>query len=148
MNSTEELYLVTLKRDWKFEKKLTCDLQNYMRNLANFDPTLQNIHICTLMGSFWPKYIILGSKIAWGIWWTSLEHSKILKFAFWETFLSKVHNVWGKKLQKSYVSWHWTVMQYLKKNWLVVWKMTWGIWCEQSQIWICALWWARFVQSI
>ena len=28
----------------------------------------------------------------WGIWWTSRELSKILKFALWETFLSKVYN--------------------------------------------------------
>ena len=28
----------------------------------------------------------------------------------------------------SYLSWHWRVMQNLKKNWLAVWKMTWGIW--------------------
>ena len=27
-------------------------------------------------------------------------------------------------LRRSYVSWHWRVMKYLKKNWLVVWKMT------------------------
>ena len=34
----------------------------------------------------------------------------------------------NEKLQKSYVSWHWRVMQSLKKNWLLVPKMTWGIW--------------------
>ena len=27
---------MTLKNDAKFEEKLTCDLENYMRNLANF----------------------------------------------------------------------------------------------------------------
>ena len=27
----------------------------------------------------------------------------------------------------SYLSWHWRMMQNLKKNWLVAWKMTWGI---------------------
>ena len=26
------------------------------------------------------------------------------------------------------MSWHWRVMQYLKKNWLVVWKMTYRLW--------------------
>ena len=35
--------------------------------------------------------------------------------------------VWPKKAQGSYLSLHWRVMQNLKKNWLVVWKMT-GIW--------------------
>ena len=32
------------------------------------------------------------------------------------------------KVQKSYVSWHWRVMQILKKNWLLIPKITWGIW--------------------
>ena len=34
--STEELYFMTLESDAKFEEKLTCDLENDMRNLANF----------------------------------------------------------------------------------------------------------------
>ena len=42
--------------------------------------------------------------------------------------LCKGCNVWPEKVQRSYLSWHWRVMQNLKKNWLVVWKMTWGIW--------------------
>ena len=32
------------------------------------------------------------------------------------------------KVQRNYLSWHRRVMQILKKNWLVVWKMTWEIW--------------------
>ena len=36
--------------------------------------------------------------------------------------LSKVYNAWYKKLQ-SYVSWDRRVIQYLRKNWLVIWKM-------------------------
>ena len=44
------------------------------------------------------------------------------------SLLCKVYNVWPKKVLRSYISWHWRVMQNLKKNWLVVWKMTWGIW--------------------
>ena len=34
--STEESYFMTLKCDTKFEEKLTCGLENHMRNLANF----------------------------------------------------------------------------------------------------------------
>ena len=37
-----------------------------------------------------------------------------------------VYNVWLKKVQESYLSWHWRVMQNLKKNWLVV-----GKWHEE-----------------
>ena len=51
-NSTEELCVITLKNDVKFEEKLTCALKNDMRNLANFDPTFESLKICTLMGSF------------------------------------------------------------------------------------------------
>ena len=32
------------------------------------------------------------------------------------------------KVQRSYLSWHWRVMQNLKQDWLVVWKITWGSW--------------------
>ena len=41
--------------------------------------------------------------------------------------LSKAYKVLDEKVQKSYVSWHWRVMQSLKKNWLLVPKMAWGI---------------------
>ena len=42
--------------------------------------------------------------------------------------LSKVYIFWAKKVQKSYLSWHWRVMQNLERNQLVVWKLTKGIW--------------------
>ena len=42
--------------------------------------------------------------------------------------LSKAYKYLDEKVQKSYVSWHRRVMQSLKKNWLLVPKMTWGIW--------------------
>ena len=76
-----------LEIDAKFEEKLTCGLENNMRNLANFQKyaklMMQNLKrnwlvqnwpkefnkfwpehsdfskICTLMGCFWPKYIML-----------------------------------------------------------------------------------------
>ena len=48
-------------------------------------------------------------------------------FHFNGLLLSKVWIAWAKKVQRSCLSWHWRVMQNLKKNWLVAWKMTWGI---------------------
>ena len=33
---TEELYFMTLEYDARFEEKLTCDLENDMRNLEHF----------------------------------------------------------------------------------------------------------------
>ena len=38
--------------------------------------------------------------------------------------LSKVENVWAQNLQRSYVSWQWRIIQKLKRNWLVVLKLT------------------------
>ena len=34
--STEELHFITMKSDIKFEKKLTCGLENDTKNLPNF----------------------------------------------------------------------------------------------------------------
>ena len=52
---------------------------------------------------------------------------KSQKFALqWAPF-DQVY-VWVKKVQSSYLFWHWRVMPNLKKNWLVVWKKTWRIW--------------------
>ena len=41
-----------LKRDAKFEEKLTLGFKNDMRNLTNFDSSLESLKICTIIGSF------------------------------------------------------------------------------------------------
>ena len=56
----------------------------------------------------------------------ALESLKNLHFNWF--LLCKVFNISSSKIQRRYLSWHWRVMQNFKKNWLVVWKMTWGIW--------------------
>ena len=56
----------------------------------------------------------------------STRNLKILHFN--GLLLSKVYIAWAKKVQRSYLSWYWGVIQNFKKNWLVIWKMTWGIW--------------------
>ena len=64
-------------------------------------------------------------KLTWGI---RPEISKVSKICTLNgLLLTNACNFWGKEVQKGYLWWHW-VMQNLKKNWLVVWKMTWGIW--------------------
>ena len=57
----------------------------------------------------------------------SNSHSKVWNFHFDVLFLSKVHKVWAKKIHRSYLSWHWTVMQNLNKADLVVSKRAWKI---------------------
>ena len=57
----------------------------------------------------------------------SSQKSKNLQFDGF--LLSKAYKGLDGKVQKSYnVSWHWRVMQSLKKNWLWVPKTTWRIW--------------------
>ena len=85
---------MTLKGVAKSKQKLTCGLENDIRNLVNFH------------ASSWK--------------------SENLHFDW--IHLSKACKYLDEKVQKSYVSWHWRVMQSLKKNWLLVPKMTWGIW--------------------
>ena len=57
-----------------------------------------------------------------------IDIKNLTNFDLSTRLLNKVYIVWAKKVQRSYLSWHWRVMQNLKKNWLVAWKMTWGIW--------------------
>ena len=110
--------------------------------------------ICTLIGSFYWKYIkfqlenhtgvtshdmsrviqnlkknhFVVSKMT-RIWWILIRALKYLKLFHFDWSLScKVYNVWPKKVLRIYLSWQWRTMQNLKKNWLVIWKMTWGIW--------------------
>ena len=58
---TEELCVMTMENDAKFEEELTCRFKIDKRNLTNFDP--KNVSkICTLMGSFSTKYIMFELK--------------------------------------------------------------------------------------
>ena len=134
-----------LKSNWLSFKK-------WHEEFGEFSPKFKSLQILTLVGFFWSKSIIFEVKkyrrdhytglsywrsmqalkekwsvvslMTWGIWWTLPEHSKILKFALWEIFFPQGIKCWAKKFQMSCVSWHWRVMQCLKKNWLVVLKMT------------------------
>ena len=47
--------------------------------------------------------------------------------------LSKEYKILDEKVQKCYASWHWRVMQSLRKNWLLVSNVTWGIWWTLMQ---------------
>ena len=45
---TEELSIMTLKNDDKFEEELTCHFKIDMGNLTNFDPSTQKSQKCAL----------------------------------------------------------------------------------------------------
>ena len=46
---------MTLKSNAKFEEKLTCGLENYMRNLANFHQSTQKCQNWDFDGILWSK---------------------------------------------------------------------------------------------
>ena len=68
-----------------------------------------------------------GFKMTWEIWWIFTQPLKSPKIPLRWAILSKVCEVCAKKIQRSYLLWHWTVMQNLKNPDLVVSKMAWGI---------------------
>ena len=82
MKTTEELFLMTLEIDGKFEEKLALDFKNDKKNLVNSNAS--------------------GGK------------SENLHFDM--VLLSIAYKVSAKKGQKINFSWHWRVIQTLKKN--------------------------------
>ena len=72
---------------------------------------------------FLAKILYFQEPIKEKIWWKFTRAVESLKFC---TLMGSL-TVSAKKVQKSYLSSHWTVIQNLKKNPLFVWKMTWDI---------------------
>ena len=131
-----------LKRNWLAVSKLTWEiwriLTRALENLRNFHfnglllswKSKEELSFMTLKSNAkFQEELTLVSKLTGGIWWILARALESLKnFHFNGLLLSKVYIVWAKNVQRSYLSWRWRVMQNLKKNWLVVWKMTWAIW--------------------
>ena len=119
-----------------------------------FIRALKSLRNCTLMGSFWSKNIIFQPENLIGIMYHELKEDTKFKrkptrglknvtlvnlvnfhassqksenLLFDGRLLSKAYNFLDEKVQKSYDSWHWRVMQSLGENWLLVPKMKWRI---------------------
>ena len=130
---------------------MNCSFKYDMRNFVNFYPTSQRFQNFTSMGYFCPKYMrfelkkyggiifheteqwceiwinpacLMVSKMAWAIGWTFDKALKNLKNCTLMGSFCRKGYVSARKLQRDYVSWHWRVMQNLKKKRLVVWKIT------------------------
>ena len=99
---TEELCVMTMKNDAKFEKELTCHFLNDMRNLMNFDSSTRKSKNLLFDWLLWSEYIkfelkkaqsscvwwhwrlmqnlkenwLVLSKMKWGIWQTSIGWNK------------------------------------------------------------------------
>ena len=156
------------KSDAKFEEKLTCGLKNDTWGIWQFSPEHSKVSklefwwgtfvqsrkcmsfkftevLCVMTMNNDAKFeeeLICHFKIDIRNF-TNFDPStwKSKKFALWLAPLTKVYNVWTRKVQVSYVWWHWRLMQNLKENWPVLSKMTWGIWqiCIGWNKWIAHL---------
>ena len=123
------LYFFSWNFIWFLQKQPTT-VQNFILLTAQ-----SKFHqICTLIGYFcwkyiykvsakkiWKKYVSWYQRVVQNlkknlffvsksrIWW-------ILIRAIGSFCATKVYNLWPKKVQRSHIPWHWTVMQNLKKN--------------------------------
>ena len=79
--------------------------------------------ICTLMGLVWTKYVMFELKRYKRVIFHRTEECILTQALqspknrhFDGLLLNKIYNVWAKKVQRSYVSWNWRVIQNLKKK--------------------------------
>ena len=148
----EELSLMALKKsDTNFGEKPTCCFKIDMRNYTNFKWTTGKYFFNVL--SLSKLYIICANKLQrsyiswhWKVCKTFRETDLLFQNwhkefdQFWEPstqksqkcsldgfYLSKVYIGWPKKILRCF-SWHWRVMQNLKKSWVVFWRMAEEIW--------------------
>ena len=142
---------MTLKIDEKCVEELTCRFKIDIRNLTNCDPSTRRSKKITFIGLLLRSVMLFELKKFRGVthhgteeWcknWRGIETDmrNLTKFEtqalkslknvqFYGFHLNKVCIVWPKKVLRIYLSWQWRVLQNLKKNWLVVWKMAEEIW--------------------
>ena len=137
-----------LKSGAKFEQKPICCFKND-KKLVNFDPGTQNSNklqfgwslSCKVYNVDLKKYrgVIIHDteksckiescknwlvvwKITWRNWQMTRELENLKYLHFNGLLLTKVYNVWAKKVQRSYVWWHWILMENLKENLTCVFK--------------------------
>ena len=74
--NTEELLLIALQIDAKFERKMTCTFENDMKNLANFhQSTFENLKFGTFIGSFYPSRKCMSLKVTEELCVTRMKNS-------------------------------------------------------------------------
>ena len=130
-----QLYFFSWNFIWYEQKKLI-KAQNFRLSTVH----VKLNRICTFIGSFcWKEMqnwrVIQNLKKSWfvvsnmtRIWWILTRALESLKYCtLIESFCAK-YITFNLKSTEGYLSWHWRVIKNLKKSWLVVWKMTSGIW--------------------
>ena len=150
---TVELCVMTMKSDTKIQEELPCRFKIDM-NLKNFDPSTRKVKtFFVLIGSLRPKYILFELQKYRGVilhddeelckFWRKTDqwfekdmrnlanfHQstwKVSKLELWWDPFVQIRKGMNLNLQRSYVSWQWTIMRNLKRNWLFISKLTWGI---------------------
>ena len=144
---------MALKIDAKFEEKLIF-FTKMTRIWWNLTWALASLQTCTFICSYCAKYlmsdlekyrgVIFHDTEGWckirrktDLWlakWHeeygkfSPEHLKLSKLGFWCDPLIQSRKSMSLNSEISYVSWQWRMMQSLKRNWLVISKLTWEIW--------------------
>ena len=133
---------MTLKGDAKFKGKLTPGLKNDINDLI-FVPAVGSLKICFLMGSFYPNHIKIYMKKKEKLCLITLKNdakfeekltlgsknnmrnlvnfnasSENLNF---DVLLLSIAYKISAQSTKNYFSWHWRVIQTLKKNWHFIW---------------------------
>ena len=142
---------MTLKSDARFEEKVTYGLENDIEEFGKFLPEYSNV---SKLGLWWGTFIQSRKlfclkfteelciitmkndakfeeemtclfKIDNTIWRILTREFKCLKDLHFNGLpLIKVYRFWDKKVQKSYVWWHWRLTQNLKENQLVlIWQI-------------------------
>ena len=137
-----------VKENWLLAWKMTKEIW------LVFMRAVESLKICTLIGSFCQNHVKLLMKKyrkvtshdteEWcKVWrktdfWFQKRHEELVNcngssrksenLQFDVLLLPIAYKVSAKKVRKSYLSWHWKVIQTLQENWLFVWKMTSGIW--------------------
>ena len=108
---------------WKFTKFLMSYLKlqvSFSLNFASFFSVMRD-NSSVLCFFSW-NFILFWQKEPIKVPNCRLSISTNLRF--YKLLLLKVYKISAKKVQSSYVSWDWRMMQNLKKNWFAVSKMT------------------------
>ena len=114
---TGDSCVLTMRNGAKFERELTCCFKIPMRNLTNFDPSSWTSLLLSKLCIVWlhwrgmqnlERNWLVVSKLWWDIWQILTQALKSFKNVHFNgLLLRKIYIVWAKKVQRSYLSWHW-----------------------------------------
>ena len=149
---------MTLKNDEKSEENLTLNFESFENWQKEFDEVwLQNSKVSkiyTLMGCFWPNYIMFQlkkyrgvmfdctqdwykvwrktglcfQKLTWGIWQIFIRALESLQFGTLMVSFCLKLKIYELKIYRGVICHDNKKMQKLHRNWLVSCKLTWRIW--------------------